>query len=123
MAQEMRYQVVCIGCGQVWSPAVRSPLWWKAKKRAEQGYLDALCVSPQECGCKPEVREPDARYRVVGYTDMCDDFDLPFHSLVKAAQKYLELARDGMYVVCFVDNTVPKGKQSKVEMRLRGLAL
>ncbi len=110
------YQVVCIECGHVWQPAYHSPLWWKALQRAQQGYLDAL---PVKCGCTPEVKEPHAPYRVIGYTDMCEDFDLPFHSLVQAAKRYIELAQGGMSTVLFVDTNRP---QSKIASRLRELA-
>jgi hypothetical protein len=116
---EVRYNVVCYECGQVWSPTVKSPLWWKAKQRSEQGYLDALHVSGEECGCKQPVAQPDAPFRVVGYDDMCRDFDIPYYSLVKAARKYLKLARDGMYVVSFVDNRTGRTrKRTKLQERL-----
>lgn len=119
---ETRYQVCCLYCGNVWLPQVRSSLWWQAKARSEQGYLDALPVQPTVCGCQKEIIEPDAPYRVFGYTDTCDNFDYPFASLVEAAKKYLEIAREGMSTVFFATNrTVGTRTQTRVEKRLQQL--
>ena len=60
------YNVECMACGQVFTPATRSPLWWKAKKRDENGYLDALRCTGEECGCKQKRRNPEA-WRVSVY--------------------------------------------------------
>lgn len=117
-----RYNVYCWNCGRVWQPVEKSALWHKAKRRVEEGYLDALAASAQECGCQPEIVEPEAPYRVVGYNEMCEDFDLPFDSLVAAARTYLELAKDWSLNVCFVRKLTQKGKPSKVELRLWELA-
>lgn len=45
------YNVVCRHCGNVFSPAEDTPLWQEAKRRAEKGFLDALHVEGEECGC------------------------------------------------------------------------
>ncbi len=121
MESSAQYNVVCGGCEQVWAPAVGRPLWWKAKKHAEAGFLNALHVTPQECGCQEEVLHPDAPYRVTGFDDMCVDFDRPFFSLVQAAKLYLELARNGMYTVVFVDRRTEGGRRSRMQIRLEEL--
>jgi hypothetical protein len=118
---DVLYNVSCWNCGQVWIPAVRSPLWWKAKKRAEKGFLDALCVAGTECGCQSEVLYPDAPYRIVGYDDMGSKFDIPYESMVPAAKKYLELARTFMYSIVFVDKRAPKGKLTRLQLKLHEL--
>ncbi len=115
MKNEVRYNVYCMSCGQVWVPGVLTHLWWKAQKRAQEGFLDALPVSSHECGCKPERVHPDAPFRVVGYDDMCRDFDIPFYSIVPALRQYLELARDGMNIVFFI------GGSEKLQERLKEL--
>lgn len=122
MDNNVRYNVTCNHCGRVWQPGVKSPLWWKAKKRADKGYLDALGVSHQECGCKPDIVDPDVPYRVVGYNDMCEDFDVPFTSLPKAAKLYLRLAGDLSNTVFFVDTRAEAaGRRSRVQVRLEEL--
>src|SRR5579872_2125226 len=92
---ERRYNVFCRACGTVWQPGVRTSLWWQAKKRSEKGFLDALPVSGRECGCVRQPHDPDAPIRVFGYDDMCEDFDIPFHSIVDAVRKYRELDEVG----------------------------
>jgi hypothetical protein len=109
--QVAEYNVQCIACGSVWSPLSMSPLWWAAKKRAEQGYLDALDVTGERCGCIPRPREPDAPFRVFGY-DMMRGFDVPFNSFVGAVTSYRKL-KDR------VDNVFISGVSSKVEEQLR----
>lgn len=99
MAEEdTEYNVFCRSCGSIWTPTPRSKLWWKAKKRADQGYLDALCVSPEECGCEKKVTEPNAPIRVFGYDFECHDFNIPFTSFTAAVCKFLQLQRDGYEV-------------------------
>lgn len=111
---EERFKVVCIGCHSVWTPSARSRLWWKAQKRADQGYLDALPVTGQECGCVKEKRESNAPYRVFGFDDMCVEFDMSFTSFTDAVKEYLYASR-GLYVV-FI-----QGVSLKVEARLLAL--
>lgn len=120
---EVLYNVVCTSCGQVWTPAIRSPLWWKAKKRSEEGFLDAYPATPRECGCQKPVFYPDAPYRVVGYDDLCSKFDMPFKSLVAAARTYLRMSRDGMYVVHFVEKRTERKPFSRMQVRLEQMAL
>lgn len=119
---DVLYEVTCRTCGQTWTPRVRTPLWWQARQRAEEGFLDALRVSPIECGCEEERLEVDAPYRVFGYDDMCIEFDIPFKSLVAAARKYLELERDGGFVVFFKDTRWHGRGESPLEQRLNALA-
>lgn len=100
MANETRYNVVCERCEQVFQPPIRSPLWWQAKRYADAGFLSALCVSKDKCGCVVEVGKvcPDAPYRVLGFTDLCEDFDIPFYGLMPALQEFRELNRTGSTV-------------------------
>lgn len=95
---EVRYNVECMDCGQVFTPTVRSALWWRAKKRDEQGYLDALRITGKDCGCVEQPARPDAPFRVFGYDDMCVDFDIPCDTFAIAVQKYRRLDRAGCVV-------------------------
>ena len=45
-------------------------------------------------------------FRVFGYDDMCQDFDLEFDNFVGAVRKFIELNRNGMYVV-FISGVCP----------------
>ncbi len=94
---EVRYNVVCRNCAGVWTPAVRSSLWWRAKKAADSGRLDAIHVSGEECGCieKKTVVQPDAPYRVFGYDGDCRDYDIPCTTLVKAIAVFKKCAASG----------------------------
>jgi hypothetical protein len=105
-AIEERFDVVCIACNDIWTPVARSPLWWKAKKRADKGYLDALHVTGQECGCIQKQCEPDALYRVFGFDDMCHEFDMPFTSFTDAMREYLDASR-GLCTV-FIHGVSPR---------------
>ncbi len=116
------YNATCWSCGRVWMPGARTPLWWKAHKHAQEGYIDAVCVSPKECGCVEEQLHPDAPYRVIGYSDMGDKLDIPYLSLVPAAKKYLELEREGCGVVIFVDTRWHGRGLSSLTERLKQLA-
>lgn len=100
-SEEVLYNVHCVDCGSVWQPNQRSPLWWQAKQRAEQGYLDALRVDGQKCGCKQAVHNPEAPYRVFGYNMMCEDFDVPCHTLPEAIRAFRE-ADNGIDIVFIV---------------------
>ncbi len=112
VTEEIRYNVVCIDCGQVFTPVVRSSLWWRAKKRDEQGYLDALPVTGEECGCIKQPAHSEAHFRVFGYDDMCMDFDIPCNTFAIAVQKYRQLDRAGCVV--FIN-----GVSDAVEDKLR----
>ncbi|MFZ2523403.1 MAG: hypothetical protein WAW92_03395 [Minisyncoccia bacterium] len=93
--EEARYNLICFSCGSVFQPLPRTSLWWQAKQRAERGFIDALCISAEECGCaKKEVR-PDALFRVTGYDGMCDDYDVPFSNFVSAVKYYKDAVEAG----------------------------
>jgi len=104
---EYEYNVFCRACSTVWRPGIRTPLWWKAKKHAEAGYLGALSVSGVECDCIKPVCEPEAPLRVFGYDDMCEDFDIPYYSFTDAVRKFRKLHANGGYVV-FISGVSPK---------------
>jgi len=90
-----RYNVVCMACDQVYQPLIKSPLWWRAKKRADEGYLDALHVSGEDCGCVSKIHKPNAPYRICGYDDMCCDYNIPCKTFVQAVTLYRERSRWG----------------------------
>ncbi len=94
------FNVHCRSCGAVWTPGFRSPLWWQAKHSYETlpERLDVLHVSGKECGCVEPLSEPNAPYRVFGFTDDCQDFDVPFTSFTKAVRAYLKEYRAGLDV-------------------------
>lgn len=117
---EARYNVVCLSCGHTWQPGVKSPLWWRAHSWAQKGRLDAIHALPQECGCVDVeyVEEPTAPYRVVGYTDLLDRIDIPFFAPMRAAKKYLELAREYGTVMSFQDNTHSGSGLSSLQQRV-----
>ena len=90
------FQVYCEGCGSVFSPGVRTPLWWRAKQRADKGFLDALCVTSTECGCRPErhvAKTCKTPYRVFGYDGDCNDFDLHCRTFIEAITAFRKLQR------------------------------
>jgi hypothetical protein len=61
---------------------------------------------------------------VSGYNGLCEDFDYPFNSLVEAARIYLELQREGMNTVFFIDaRTERTHKLTRVQKRLSQMAL
>ena len=106
------YNVYCIDCGSVFTPAFKSPLWWQAKQKAEKGYLDALCVSGGKCGCcAKKQHEPNAPFRVFGYTMDCENFDYARHTFVGAIRKFLELN-------CCCNTVFIKGVSASVERKL-----
>lgn len=89
--QVERYQVWCESCGDVYTPQIKSPTWWKAKQRADKDFLDALCVSGTECGCvqKNPVISKES-FGIIGYTMDCIDFTIKcktFVDLCKAAKR------------------------------------
>lgn len=83
------YNVICIDCYQVLIPVTNTPLWWKAKQISEKGALGALACTGEECGCKrkPSKHEPDAPFRVFGYSMDCIDFDVPFQTFTSAIRQ------------------------------------
>jgi hypothetical protein len=89
------YNVCCHSCERVFSPRIGSDLWWKAKKRAEAGYLDAHTISGEECGCVEKRFEPDSPFRVFGYDMGCVDFDIPCHTFMSAIKTALRHKRAG----------------------------
>lgn len=96
---EVRYCVVCTNCGAVFTPAMRSPLWWMAKQAADKGRLDAIGISGERCGCIRKPEKPEAPFRVFGYDDMCENFDVPCDTFLKAVRLYRKLSRAGGYVM------------------------
>ncbi len=50
MMKDIRYTVVCTKCGQTFEPLPDSELYRLAEQRAKK-YLDALPITPEECGC------------------------------------------------------------------------
>ena len=108
---ETIYNVHCWDCDRVFQPPVKSPFWWQSKQREAKGFIDALHISGVECGCVRErvQREPGAPYRVFGYDDRCEDFDIPFYAFVPAVKKFREL-NDGMTVV-FINGVTEKMKR------------
>ena len=113
---EEEFYVACIRCQHVWAPSARSPLWWRAKKHAGRGYLDALHVTGEECGCVnvEEKREPDAPYRVLGFDDMGVEFDIPFTSFADAVKAFRNALRG--HCTVFIQGVSPA-----VEARLTSL--
>lgn len=109
-----RYNVFCQRCGSVWQPELKSPLWWQAKRLADTGRLDALCVSPQKCGCVQSRQQdnPKAPFRVLGYNGFCEDFDIPFQTFTDAVRNYIELNRTNAFVLCI------KGVSGRIQDRL-----
>jgi hypothetical protein len=57
--------------------------------------LDALHVNGEKCGCKKEVREPNAPFRVSGYDFECRDYDVPFPTFVGAVKAFISANRSG----------------------------
>ncbi len=86
--KETRYNVYCEKCNQIWQPVVHSTLWWKAYKRSEEGFLDAYCATHIEHGCEQEISHPEAPFRVFGFTDDCQDFDIPLYSFSEAIKAF-----------------------------------
>ena len=112
MSNEVRYNVHCVSCGSVWQPLPKSPLWWAAKQRETKGYLDALHVSGEKCGCVKKVKEPNAPFRVFGYDFDCRDYDVPFTTFVKAVKAFMSANRSG-------DVVFISGVSKSVEERLK----
>jgi hypothetical protein len=107
-AKPVSYNVYCEACDQIFTPAPKSALWWKAKKRDEKGFLDGYRCSAVECGCeKPRVR-PDAPFRVFGYDGFCTDFDIPCDTFVQAVTVYRNHAHDMVFIEGVSDSVMNK---------------
>ena len=102
------YNVYCMGCDQVFQPEPQSPLWWVAKQRDIQGFLDAPCISGEKHGCftRRTVIKPDAPFRVFGYDAFCDDFDIPLFTFVEAMKAFKEEKKDVLAMV-FISGVSP----------------
>ncbi len=112
MNNEVRYNIHCISCGSVWQPKVKSPLWWQAHQRAtKHGYLDALHVSGEKCGCVKVVREPNAPFRVFGFDFDCREYDVPFQTFVGAVKAFMSANRSG-------DTVFIHGVSNNVEQKI-----
>jgi hypothetical protein len=111
VVSDVRYNVHCVACGAVWQPQSNSPLWWQAKRRAEKGFLDALHVDAEKCGCVTPRARSEAPFRVFGFDDMCRDFDVPFATFTAAVKGFIDANRYGCTV--FIG-----GVSKKVERKL-----
>lgn len=90
------YVAHCTRCGAIFTPPPGSSLWWQAKQRAEKGYLDALPVSGEQCGCVRKPLRPEALFRVFGFDYVCTDFDIPCDTFVQAVKIFMELNKSGV---------------------------
>ncbi len=109
----MKFNVVCIECGNAFVPEARTPLWWKAKQHNDRGVLSAMACSGVECGCIKEryVYKPEAPFRVYGYTIECDDYDVPFDTFAGAVKQYLHCKQN-------CDNVFISGVSSVLQKHL-----
>jgi len=84
------FNVHCIQCGNVFSPRERTPLWWRAKQRADKGYLDALPCTEKDCGCErvEQKHEPDAPFRVSGFDMELNSFDVGLYTFSEAVKQF-----------------------------------
>jgi len=76
---------------------------------ADQGFLDAHCCSSEECGCGQPRVSPNAPFRVLGYNDLCEDFDIPCFTFGDAVRTFMVHKND---IVCIV------GVSEAVKIRL-----
>ena len=88
------YNVECRSCGQIFNVNA-GPLWWKAKKAADAGRLDAITVSGVECGCKRPVLNPDASYRVFGFSDEGREYNTPCSTFTEAVNAFRDAFKSG----------------------------
>jgi len=103
------FNVVCEDCEGVFTPEFKSPVWWRAKKRMDSGYLDALWVSGEKHGCISPEANPDAPYRVVGYNSYCEDYNIPCDTFVKAVSLYKKFKDEGNdVIICGVSRAVER---------------
>lgn len=109
--EHVQYNVSCFHCGAIWQPPYRSSLWWRAKQRSDAGFLDALHVSAEDCGCVEKQHRPEANFRVFGYDDFCQNFDLAFDSFVDAVKAYRQYYKGSIVFI--------KGVSKAVEQKLQ----
>ena len=107
--EDSMYNVCCLQCGDVFQPAEGSYLWRRAEKRDEEGYLDALHVSGEECGCVEPVVEA-APFRVFGYDGMCVDFSMSYDKFTEAVRAFVECLRGGDVV--FIEGVSDKTRSA-----------
>ena len=81
------YNVECRSCEQVFSVNAGA-LWRRAKKAADAGRLDAITVSGVECGCKHPILNPDAPYRVFGFSDEGREYNTPYSTFTEAVNAF-----------------------------------
>lgn len=106
-----KYNLECTSCGGV-STVTTGPLWWRAKKAEIDGRLDATGITGVECGCQKPVRNPEAPYRVFGFTDQGRQYDTPFYTFVEAVKAFRDRWNFGETVYI-------KGVSPAVEDRLK----
>ncbi len=92
------YNVFCCSCGQTFTPAIKSALWWKAKNRANKGLLDAYRCTSEECGCVQKRDRPNAPFRVFGYGTFGDKFDINCDTFVQAVIAYRRHKDDVVFI-------------------------
>jgi hypothetical protein len=92
------YNIHCVSCGQTFTPAFKSALWWKAKKREAEGFLDAHRCSGEECGCVQKIYRPDAPFRVFGYDGFGVNFNIPCKTMVDAVNAYRRHRHDTVFI-------------------------
>ena len=114
--EKLEFYVQCINCGSFWAAVPKSPQWWRAKKRHEDGYLDAIGVKGEVCGCIKKQDEPDAPFRVFGFgTEYGEELDQPFHRFTEAVTAYRNGLKSGLLDIWI------SGVSKPVESRLRDL--
>jgi hypothetical protein len=102
------FNVECLSCCNVHQPRPKSSLWWQAKKRWEQGFIDALRINGEECGCIEKPYLPNAPFRVFGYDGMCEDFNIPCMTFVEAVQLYRRHTFDVVFITGVSDRVSDK---------------
>lgn len=108
------YNVVCLDCESIFSPLPGTPLWEKARKRHEEdGYLDALHVRGEECGCKERPLHPEAPFRVFGYDIFSREYDLPFFNFNGAVRAFIRRNHRGDAV--FISG-IPDNLQARLDL-------
>ena len=107
-----KFNVQCRSCGKIFQPEQKSSLWWRAKNRDEQFFIDVKTISGEEHGC---VSKPLKKPIIVsGYTADCDEFQYEFDSMVEAVKCFRELKKDLFNLVLI------KGLSKKVQQLVEG---